>query len=329
VLALVPFSLTLIPGLDYGAAFVLAMAVLVLASFLIVWLAVPGPRAAAFTVYMLLAGMWTLFGRYDLVVSLVVLGAVVAARRERWTLAYALLACGVLLKLYPLFLAPIFVIEQRRRHATTGRVAVGAGTFAGVVGLGLLTAAVLAPRTWLSPFTYALQRPVQAESVPSTILWVLSGFGSPGKLEHSFSSANVISDAAPVVVALSGVALVVGLLVVYARVARGRLSLPMACIAAILVVLCTNKVLSPQYLVWLLPLVGLELGLTPLWIGICILTFIEYPVLYEVAGLADNMPASSFESGFLLTVAARNALLVIAAVQAIRGSAPARALITA
>ncbi len=311
ILALVPFSLTLIPAGDYGVAFVVSMAVIVLASITVVWRTGPYRVAAAFTTYLLLGGPWTLFGRYDLVVSMVVLGAVLAASTRKWRVAYALLAAGVLLKLYPLFLFPLFVIAQSREGPRNRAAIVGPAIFALVAGAGLLASALLDANGWLNPVSFALRRPTEAESLPSTMLWILAGFGSPGGLQHSFNSANVVSAESSLVNVVFLIASVTGLAAVYALHANGRLSLRRGCLAALLVVVVTSRVLSPQYLLWLLPLAAFEFGLTPLWVAICVLTFLVYPVLFELTGLSDRFTATSYAFPFLLAVAARNLLLVL------------------
>jgi hypothetical protein len=329
ILALAPFSITLAPAGDYGVAFVTGMALPLIATFAVVWRAAPASTAAAFTVCLLLAGPWTLFGRYDLVPSLLVLGAVAAAGRGRWRIAYPLLAAGVLLKLYPLFLLPVFAIAQRRQGARSGEAASGPAIFVAVVAAGLAISALLDPLGWLNPVRYALGRPTEVESMPATVLWILSGFRTPGTLQHSFNSANLVSAESPLVNTFFLLALVAGLCAVYVWLASGRLSLRRACIAALLVVVVTSRVLSPQYLVWLLPLVAFELGISPLWVGICVLTFLVYPALFELAGLSDSDQATSYPAPFLLAVAARNLLLLAAVWQALRPPDSVRAVAAA
>jgi hypothetical protein len=280
----------------------------------------------AYIVYMLLAGPLTLLGRYDLVTTLVVLSAIIAAGRRRWPLAYALLALGVLLKLYPVVLLPVFAIEQWR--TARRRMWIPTAIFGLIVLAGFGAAVLVDPAGWLSPFRYALQRPVESESVPATVLWVLSGLGSPGTLVHSFNSANMAGPTATFVAALSPVALATGCIAAYARQLAGKLTLRQACLACLAVVLVTSKVLSPQYLIWVLPLVALEVGLEPVWIGACVLTFLVYPVLFELTGLSGPLHATEFAPVFLMSAAARNGLLLIAAWRALRGPVRAPAVAT-
>jgi hypothetical protein len=324
-LALVPFSVTLIPlGIDYGALFTLVMAVVFLASCVVVARAASLPVAKAYVIYMLLAGPLTLLGRYDLVTALVVLAAIVAAGHRRWPIAYALLALGVLLKLYPVILLPVFAIEQWR--TARRRIWIPPAIFGLIVVACFGAAALIDPAGWISPFRYALQRPVESESVPATVLWLLSGLESPGNLVHSFNSANVVSPSATFVAALSPIALAAGCVAAYVRHLSGKLTLGQACLACLAVVLATSKVLSPQYLIWILPLVAFVVGLDPVWIGVCVLTFLVYPVLFELTGLASGGQATAFAPVFLATVATRNGLLLIAAWRALQGPARAPAL---
>ena len=333
-LSLVPFSVTLTPVADYGVVFVVAMAALFIGGWVLIARTGSRSAATAYAVYMLAAGPWTLLGRYDLVPAMVVAGAILAAGRRHWRVAYALLAAGVLLKLYPVFLVPIFVIEQWRLAASSergsaagvARFATGPALFAAIVAAGALVAALVDPAGWVSPIGYALHRPVQAESVPATVLWLMAGFGAPGRLEHSFSSVNVIAAGSSMVTAAALAALAAGCVTVWLRQYAGRLAFGRACLACVIVVVLTSRVFSPQYLIWLLPLVALEVGLDPVWIGICILTFIDYPLMYSLSGMMDGQTATAFTVAFLIVVAARNGLLLIAGWRVVRGPVGHRAM---
>jgi hypothetical protein len=109
------------------------------------------------------------------------------------------------------------------------------------------------------------------------------------------------------------------LTVAYWMVWRARATLrarpegiPVAALAVVLAALCGNKVLSPQHLLWILPLVALCLVGRPLLpkvaagllLGAFVLTQIEYPGMYWQQVDLDPTP--------LIVIAARNALLVAA-----------------
>jgi hypothetical protein len=194
---------------------------------------------------------------------------------------------------------------------------------------GLGTAALVDPSGWLGPMRYALRRPVQVESVPSTLIWLMSGFGAPGQVEHSFNSVNVVAADSGLVDALTLVALAAGSVAIWMWQGAGRLSLRRAALACLCLVIATNRVFSPQYLVWLLPLVAIEFGLDPLWIGICILTFLVYPNLYSLAGLVDGQTATTFAGTFLIAIAVRNGLFLFATWKAARSPVAASAAVAA
>jgi len=321
LLALVPVSLTILPPLP---DFVSVFAVWMLALLVGVVLAVArreSPKVAEVLVVTVAVGAWgTVLGRYDLVPAAVTLAALWAARDRRFGLAYALLAAGALLKLYPALLVPVVAIEHCRalgHHPLRGRppraVLAGVGLFCLLTAAGFAVAFLLDPAGWLGPFTYNARRPLQVESLPATLLW-LSGFvGFPVGPDKSFGSDNLVGQLAAPIGLVADATLVAGLAWVYVTQARGRMRVAAAFAACLLVVICAGRVLSPQYLIWVLPFVAIVLRRhDPLWLAICALTLIVFPFGYlqlhpGPPGHLANYP------GFLLgLIALRNAALVVA-----------------
>ena len=343
--------------IDYWGVFAGCMGVLVCVLYLWFARTVSRRRAIIYALYLLVGATGTVLDRYDLVPAVVTLAALVLAERRRSVWASVLLAIGALLKIYPLFLMPVVLAylwhtsrrealsqpgvwqdEERfpvqARFAGSGKLCIqrpkgvwqkerwlpilkSLGTFVGIVMLGFGVPAVLNFQGMLSVFQYAFQRPLEVESFPATLLWLGSQVGFPASRDFSFGSSNLVGPLDQYLKALSLVGLVVGSGVVYWRVAWGKLTLGQGFVATLAVVLTSNKVLSTQYIVWILPLVAYAEGFDWLWLVIAVLTTLIYPFLYY--------SPSPLKETFLPTIALRNFLLLIATVWAIRGRASAKA----
>ena len=324
ILALVPFSLTVPPaGIDYAWGFSFGMVAL----FLVGWIAVArmaGRRAGiAYVVYLLVGGFGVVLSRYDLVPALVTVAAIAATERKRWPFAYVLLGLGVLLKIYPGVLLPVFLIQQVRSGTSRPKAAASALWFGLTVAAGVAASIALAGPGWLAPVRFAIERPVQVESVPATVLSLASLVGWPAAFDHTFNSFNITGPGDRVVSAVFSALFVVGSLFVFYRQATGRLTFRQASLACVSLLLATSKVLSTQYLIWVLPLVAMELELDPVWILICVLTTLIFPGLYFLTNLIDQAPeatATAYTWPFLIAIGARNALLVAATFRVLSGN---------
>ena len=351
-LAIFPFTLTLLPPLpDAVDVFAVWMSAFVVMAYLWMRRTFSREQAIAFVVLLLVGANSTVLARFDLFPALATLGALWALRDRRFTLAYGLLAVGILLKLYPLFLVPIVAIEQWRvlraiapQHAHAARRAAGiadrlrqawraaraeAATeaarqtalglllCAALVGAAFAAAALLSPSGAFSGFTYESSRPLQIESVPASVLWLSTLVGSHAHAVYTFESLNLVGPLDAVLGPLAEVALVAGCLYVYWLQSRGRLDVARAMLACLCVVLVANKVFSPQYLIWVFPLIALAEGVDWCWLAIGALTTVIYPFLYF-----DHLRITDVAADwrFLPVVALRNALLVLATVRAIRGA---------
>jgi hypothetical protein len=337
-LTLVLFSLALLaPIHDYQLIFALLMA---LTSVLIYWLLLRyGPRGGAITFALFaLVGAWaTAEGRFDLVPAALTLLCVIAAERRHWTLAYVALAFGTLLKLYPLMLLPaLFIAEQRGAQ----RLSVPLGTMTlttlpvelwrALKGIGgwrwqnsLIFALIVIGVTGLfalldfqnavvSQITYFTHRPAQIESSASTVLLIASQFSFPVHVEFTYGSLNIVSALGNGVAVFFEGAFVLGYMFTLWQQWRGRIDLLQAFIALHLVFIATGKVFSPQYLIWLMPLLAYACALDGFWIlywgSISLLTTIIYPYLYT---RTPDVMKVVYVPGFLQMVAMRDALFVL------------------
>jgi len=337
-LAIIPFSLTLLPPLkDIQTVFSLWMAAVVVVGYAGFLRFSTRRRGLIYLLYLLVGSNAVLTARFDIVPALITLAALWATERKRFVLAYLLLAAGILLKLYPAFLLPIVMIAHWqavraaypatvrwrdgfrallasvRRDPAVRAVASGAALCVGVVALVFAAAIATAGGAALSGFTYASDRPLQIESTPATLLWLGTLVGIPAHPEFSFVSLNMVGPLDLALKPLSAVALVVGCLVVYWRQLRGRLTVGQAVLACLCAVMVTNKIFSPQYIIWVLPIVAAVEGFSLLWVAIGLLTTLDFPIVY---GLRAPIWDSPFSWQFMPVIAARNLLLLYATLRA-------------
>lgn len=336
-LTLAIFSLPMLAPLHYyQLLFALYMA---LTAVLIYWLLLRyAPRGAglAFALYMLIGAWATAEGRFDLVPAALTLLCVIAAGRKHWSAAYIALAFGFLLKIYPiLFLPALFIAEQQaalRLHMPQGRLTItsffrqlwitlrgarrwqwkNALVFFGViVAVTGLFALLDFQGAVVSQLSYFANRPVQVESTGSTLLWLATLIGYPVKIVYTFGSINMVSALGnPVALAFDAL-LALGYLYTLFLQWRGRLDMTQACIAILFVFIVTGKVFSPQYLMWVIPLLVYRGYYHRFWLIvwglISLITTVIYPYLYT---RTLNGLEAPYLPGFIESVTARNALLV-------------------
>lgn len=336
---LLPFSLALLaPVQYYQLSFALWMA---LTSVLIYWLLLCyGPRGSALTfAFYALVGAWaTAEGRYDLLPAACTLICVIAAENKRWTLAYVALALGVLLKLYPLLLFPaLFIAEQ---HATQ-RLYIPKQSLQWRDIPNALQRTLSGVRQWrwknsviflsillvvtgffallnfqgaiLSQLSYFLHRPVQIEATSSTFLWLAHSLGLPVQIVSSYGSINIISALNGIVSLVGEAAFVAGFGFIIFLQWRKKLDLTQASIALLLLFIATGKVFSPQYLIWVIPLLAYSNALESFWLlcwgTLSFLTTYIYAYLYT---RTSNPLLIPYIPGFVQAVAVRDALFLLA-----------------
>lgn len=186
------------------------------------------------------------FQNWDLLALAMLVAGLLAASRRRYGLAGAAVGLGAALKLFPLLAMPAVVLmilrdgEEPRRPIARSLAAFGA-TF---VGTNALLYAI-SPASWRFFWTF------QADRFPNP---ETSWFMIARHLEGMFPT-QAWSDAYVRVVNAGSMMLLAGvcLLVTMAYV-RNRDRPPYALVFVLLVVaICTSKVFSPQYMLWLLP----------------------------------------------------------------------------
>jgi len=285
-----------------------------------------------------IAAMNTLVtGRFDILPAMLVLASLYAFIRGKNKTAWVVLALGAMTKLYPLIIAPLFALFllQQRRYR---QLALGLAVFAGVLLLLNLPWVIISPDGYIdfsnlsnpdSFLGYHMERGLHSESSYGSILlvgqmmdWV--------RLEAAlaYGSWNIISPAADTMAGYSFFITAALLIFLYASYIQGMLKKPFGMgedgvmdgeaaqsllrysILAVFIMLLASKVLSPQFLVWLCPLIPLVImrwRYLPLivFVFIAIATQYIYPHNYLQFELFEKWPVS------MLIV--RNILLLIMA----------------
>jgi hypothetical protein len=256
--AALPAFLVPAPAGDYARAFEITMLACGLAMAFLVGLATPSLPG------LLLVGLSPpLVGslaqtRYDLWPALLTTGAMVALLRDRHRLGWAVLAAAVVAKGYTICLVPLAALWTARR---AGRVELGraAAWGAGVAAVLVLPFLALSPGGLWRSVHDQLVRPLQIESLGGAILMQMHR----ATIEFTYGSHNVAGHPASLLATGSTLLVLAALLWVWWRFGRDRADAARFCAAAAAAVcayVAFGKVLSPQYLIWLVPLVALVPG---------------------------------------------------------------------
>jgi hypothetical protein len=203
------------------------------------------------------------YTRYDwwpAALTAAALAALVAGRA--WT-GHAVLGAAVGAKVYPAAMVPLTLAHAWRTRGLRQAI-VAAAWLVGVLALIVLPFAAVAPGGVGDSLYVQFRRPLQIESFGATFLHVAHGLGAytPRVASGSGSDnfAGSLPNALATLTSLAELVLLVALYLVFARSRRTDQQLVDASVAAVLVYLVLGKVLSPQYLIWLVPLVPLLSG---------------------------------------------------------------------
>ncbi len=193
-----------------------------------------------------------------------------------------------------------------------------------LTGLGIALAIVWVPYLLLQgadplgPFHFYASRGIQIESLSAGVIGFVRSLGVPASVSYSYGSDNLVDPMASAVLRLLTPIQVIALgatctaaVVRFTRrgghTLQDRSGLIVGCTCAVLALMLTSRVLSTQYIVWLVPFLALLCSrnrwLAALALVICLLTTLIYPVLYL------NLVAQDL--GALALLNARNFLLVV------------------
>jgi uncharacterized membrane protein len=260
--------------------------------------------------------------RYDLwPAALTVAGlAAVLGRRER--LGFAAIGLGVAAKAFPaVVLPPAFVYVWRTRGRREALLCLG--TSVAVVAIVVVPFLALAPHGVWESIVRQTTRPLQIESLGSALLIAAHHTWRLGlTMVSSHGSQNLVGSAPHAAGAISTALLLVSLLGIWAAAARGPATperLVRWTAASLTAFIAFDKVLSPQFLIWLLPMVPLVAGRRGLTASALLalallLTQVWFPIRYFDLVRFDELPSWVLLARDLVLVA----LLVVL-------TAPARA----
>jgi hypothetical protein len=219
--------------------------------------------ALAFVALAPLAVGSVVLSRFDLWPAALTAGALAALVSGRLRLGSVVLGLAIAAKLYPAVLLPLLVVYALRRAGRREAVVCG-GVAVAVPVLAYLPFAIVGLDGVLASLGRQLSRPLQIESLGSSFLLAAhQALGLDITMESSHGSQN-LDGALPLVLGLlQSVVQIAALVLVWVWFARGRAEperLLLASAAAVCAFVALGKVLSPQFLIWLVPLVPLVAG---------------------------------------------------------------------
>jgi hypothetical protein len=313
---------------EYRRAFALEMMLFDAATFLLVVTFAMGHRygAAPAGAYVLLSGLLAplIYDRFDIAVGLLNLLALILYQSSATvgrSLTMPVVVVGFFLKWIPALIAPLllaFPADQTRARVPT-MVLTGAATLLviAVPSIALFGGDVLAP------LTYHQARGIEIESTWASIALLRYLAGTPLTVEGRFGAQHISGEAVDGLVLWTAPVGILALLVVYGVVItawrraqrRGGLEpddLFLGAAAVLLTFLATARVLSPQFFLWLAPIVPF-CGLGPgrsnarrvlvLLFAACVgLTAVLFSVLF--------VPLVRFDPTAVYALVARNVLLL-------------------
>jgi hypothetical protein len=258
-----------------------------------------------------------LVSRVDPLPALLVTCALLCLAEDRPLASGVFAGVAFLAKLYPLFVvAPwVALMWGERRTRDLARFLAGMALSVLVIAAPFFATA---PGPFLaSTFVYGA-RPFQIESLVGALMVLVRGKSA---IVGSFGSINVVAPAwlgwlwTPLLpLSIAGCSYLAArkarLHPLPSKEDRAKRFLAWG-IAGIAVVLVTSKVLSPQYMIWLLPLAVLSRGVVHFRLALAAagLTQLFYPILYDLFAEDGSRVVA-------LIVVARNAVLLLLAISA-------------
>jgi len=238
--------------------------------------------------------------RFDLWPAAITAVALAALVSGRLRLGHGVLGLALAAKIYPVVLVPLAVAHVWRRRGRREAL-ICLGVLVAVVAVVVGPFLALAPGGVWDSAMRQTTRPLQIESFGAAVLVAFHhAFGLGVTMRPGHGSQN-LAGVGPNVISVLQTLLQIGALVaiwtLYARRRGGREELLRAGAAAAVAFIALGKVLSPQFLIWLVPLVPLVRGrrglaASGLLLVAMVLTQIWFPFRYWAYALGFDATAS-------------------------------------
>lgn len=223
--------------------------------------------------------------RFDLWVAALAAGGLAAMLAGRERTGGVLFGAAIATKIWPAVFVPLCLIWIARRQGRGAALRWLAVTAASCAAF-FLPFAALAPGGLGHSFGLQINRPLQLESLGSQVLLAAHNLaGLSVSVRTTYGSQNLVAHGAGAIAALSTLVQILALCGVWVAFARGPMRaerLVTAAAASVAVFVAFGKVLSPQYLIWLIPFVPLvrsRLATTLLGVSLAA-TLYYYPANY-------------------------------------------------
>jgi Glycosyltransferase family 87 len=286
---------------------------------------------------------------FDLAPVALLLGALLLLTTGRPRAGMAVLGLAAMTKGFPLAAAPVALAWLGAR--TDRRTLLqSAAALAAALAIPAAAAVAISPSGALDAVTYHLERPVQIESLPASGILLLDQLGAGEAESVNSHRSDGLEHPAGEALTAAGLAAMLGLIALLALlVARGEgaataaggraaasgdarglalaaarraapsaaaRSVVLACLAAVAAFAALGKVLSPQYMLWLVPLGALAFAwrlhaLAGAVAAAAVLTQVEFPARYFDLVEREPFPVA--------VVALRNLVLLVVPLLALRG----------
>lgn len=201
-----------------------------------------------------------MLSRFDLFPATLTAAAVAMLVVGRARIAFVLLGLVVVVKLYPVILVPIAIGYVWRRRGRREAMVCSA-LFVTVLAVGFIPFLVIAPHGVYSSLILHPSGSLQVETLGSSV--ILAAHQLFGTSVTRASPQLLVGTAPDLFSAYQKFAGAVLLVVILARFLRRRPepeALVLACAASLTALVALGTLLSPQYLIWLVPIVAMLCG---------------------------------------------------------------------